>query len=92
MAVTVLILSSVGENMLLAIKSLKRANMAPKRHAAGMMILGFSDLKIILAICGMAIPTKEMGPAKAVTVAERMLDTTIRVNLKRFISMPRVPA
>ena len=92
MAVTVLILSSVGENMLLAIKSLKRENMTPKRHAAGMMILGFSDLKIILAICGMAIPTKEMGPAKAVTVAERMLDTTIRVNLKRFISMPRVPA
>ena len=92
MAVTVLILSSVGENMLLAIKSLKRANMTPKRHAAGMMVLGFSDLKIILAICGIAIPTKEIGPAKAVTVAESMLDTTISANLKRFISIPKVAA
>ena len=91
-AVTVLMDSSVGEKRLLAIRSLKRQNALPIRKDAGMITLGLPDLKSSLATCGIAIPTKDTGPAKAVTVAERILDNIISAVLKALTFMPRVVA
>ena len=73
-AVTELMESSVGENNVLASRSLNRQNTAPPRKHPGITTMGFAVLNSCLIIWGTAIPTKETGPAKAVTVAERMLD------------------
>lgn len=51
-------------------------------------MMGFAVLNSCLIIWGTAIPTKETGPAKAVTVAERMLDNRISSIRNRLILTP----
>ena len=72
--VTVLILSSVGAKSVRAMRSLAMQNTDPPRNAAGMITSGFEVPMARFMRKGTAIPTKETGPAKAVTVADRMLD------------------
>ena len=84
-AVTELMESSVGENNVLASRSLNRQNTAPPRKHPGITTMGFAVLNSCLIIWGTAIPTKETGPAKAVTVAERMLDNRISSIRNRLI-------
>ena len=62
-AVTVLILSSVGANTVLAIRSHSRQNTLPPRKQAGIIRIGLFVPKILFVNCGTAIPTKEIGPA-----------------------------
>ena len=91
-AVTVLMLSSEGAKRLLARRSQKRQKADPRRKEAGIMIRGFSDLKRFPATWGIAIPTKDTGPANAVTVADNTLETMISNILKPYMLMPRLPA
>ena len=87
-AVTVLIESSVGIKSVLAIRSQRRQKRAPPKKAAGMMTRGFAVPKSFFIRWGTAIPTKETGPAKAVTQADRREGRRIRRSLKRGISTP----
>ena len=87
-AVTELILSSVGAKAVLAISSQISVIIAPPRKHAGIMISGFAVFKMPLMICGTAIPTKDIGPAKAVTVADKRLDARIRITRNAFILTP----
>ena len=73
-AVIVLTDISVGEKSILLRKSHKRQKLPPARKQAGIIIIGLAVLKRLLARCGTAIPTKEIGPAKAVTQADNTLD------------------
>ena len=70
-AVTVLMLSSVGAKTVLAIISQSIQKMLPPRKQAGIITSGFDVLKSTRIMCGTAIPTKETGPAKAVTEADK---------------------
>lgn len=87
-AVTELMESSVGENNVLASRSLNRQNTAPPRKHPGITMMGLRGLKQLFDHMGTAIPTKETGPAKAVTVAERMLDNRISSIRNRLILTP----
>ena len=71
-------LSSVGAKTVLAIRSQNRQNTAPPRKQAGITRIGFAVFRRLFAMWGTAIPTKEIGPAKAVTQAERILESRIR--------------
>ena len=64
-AVTVLILSSVGANIILASKSQNRQNTAPPRKQAGIIYMGFVLFSMLFTMCGTAIPTNDIGPANA---------------------------
>lgn len=90
--VTVLMLSSIGAKMLRAIRSHTRQNTAPARKEEGMTISGFEVWRRLFVRKGTAIPTKETGPAKAVTVAERMLERRISTGRKSFVFTPIVRA
>ena len=46
---------------------------------------GFVVFKDNLVICGTAIPTKEIGPASAVTQADKRLDSKMIQTLKKRI-------
>ena len=85
-AVTELILTSVGANTVLAIRSQKSVMAAPPRKLAGIITYELSVLRHILTRCGTAIPTNDIGPANAVTVAARRLEIKIRplVNELRY--------
>ena len=74
-AVTELMLSSVGEKAVRAMKSQSRQNTAPPRKQAGSMTSGLAVPNIAFIKWGAAMPTKDTGPAKAVTQAERMLES-----------------
>ena len=88
-AVTELMDNSVGANMVLAIRSENRQNTAPPRKQAGVIRIGFVVFNMFLTRCGTAIPTNEIGPAKAVTVAERMLESNISQNRNQAMFTPR---
>ena len=90
--VTVLIESSTGANIVRARRSQSIQKTAPVSTQAGTMIIGFEVLNIMRTIWGTAIPTKEMGPANAVTHAERMLERIISSTLKSFTFTPRLCA
>ena len=80
MAVTVLILSSVGTNRVLAIRSQKRQKRLPPRKHAGIIRMGFSVPNSFLIRCGAATPTKEMGPANATMHADKRPESnTIKI-------------
>ena len=81
-AVTELMLSSVGANAVLAIRSQNRQNTAPPRKHPGMINNGLDVFIRLFTRCGTAIPTKEIGPAKAVTQADRTLDNKISATRK----------
>ena len=90
--VTVLMLSSSGEKRLRAIKSQKMQKTAPPKNEAGITTSGFAVRKSCLTRKGTAIPTKETGPANAVTVAESRLERRIRMGRKIFVFTPIVRA
>jgi hypothetical protein len=80
--------SSVGERTSRAIRSDKRQKEAPPRKQAGTMTDGIVVLKSLRIRWGTATPTKDMGPAKAVTVAESSEEVRISSSRKRFIFTP----
>ena len=77
MEVTVLIFSSRGAKAILAIRSHIIQKTAPPRNVPGMIISGLDVPKLLFIRNGTAIPTKEIGPAKAVTVADKILESKI---------------
>ena len=78
--------SSVGAKIILLSKSQNRQKIPPPREHAGIIIIGFVLLKSLFTRCGTAIPTKEIGPANAVTHADNIPDNTTRyiLNLRIF--------
>ena len=88
-AVTVLMLSSVGEKTVLAMPSQNRQNTPPPRKQAGRIHSGFAVRNRLYIRWGTAIPTKEMGPAKAVTQADSTLDRRIRAMRNSRMLTPR---
>ena len=90
--VTVLMVSSVGEKAVRAMRSQARQNTLPVRKVAGMSTMGREGRKIRRVMWGTAMPTKEMGPAKAVTQADRMLDRRIRATRKPLTLTPMLLA
>ncbi len=90
-AVTVLMLSSVGAKRVLAMRSEKRQNTAPPRKHAGNMTIGFCVFMRFLIRWGTATPTKETGPANAVTTADSTLDRRITAIRRRSTLTPRLP-
>ena len=76
-AVTELMLTSVGAKAVRAMRSQNRQNTPPPRKQAGIIHSGSADLNRDFIRCGTAMPTKEMGPAKAVTQADSTLDNRI---------------
>lgn len=91
-AVTELMESSVGANIVRAIRSLNRQNTAPPRKLPGIMTMGFAVPNIRFTSCGTAMPTKDTGPAKAVTQADKMLESRISSARNRFTLTPRLLA
>ena len=89
MDVTVLMLSSTGAKAVLAIRSHIIQNTAPVIKEPGITISGFDVPRHALAINGTAIPTKEIGPAKAVTQADRILDNRINCTRNSRTLTPR---
>ena len=92
MEVTVLIFSSSGANAILAIRSHIIQKTAPPRKVPGMMINGLEVPKLLFIKNGTAIPTKEIGPAKAVTVADKILESRIRATRKNLMLTPMLCA
>ena len=88
MDVTVLMLSSTGAKAVLAIRSHIIQNTAPVIKHPGITIIGFDVPRHALVINGTAIPTKEIGPAKAVTHAESTLDRSMSRTLNTLIFTP----
>ena len=87
-AVTELILISVGANSVLAIPSQNNVITAPNRKHPGIRIIGFAVLVISFTRCGTAIPTKEIGHAKAVTQAESILESRMSPIRRSFTFTP----
>ena len=75
--VTVLMFSSVGAKAVRAIRSQNIQNTAPPRKVAGITTNGFAVFSPRLTRWGTAMPTKEIGPANAVTQAASTLDSRI---------------
>ena len=84
--------SSVGANIVRAIRSLNRQKTAPPKKHPGITTIGFAVPKSRFTSCGTAIPTKDTGPAKAVTQADRMLESRISSARNRFTFTPRLLA
>ena len=91
-AVTVPIASSDGEKIVLATKSQNIQNTASHKKIAGIVTTGFVVFKDSLVICGTAMPTKEIGPASAVTQADKRLDSKMIQTLKKRIRIPMLCA
>ena len=53
-----------------------------------MIISGLDVPKLLFIRNGTAIPTKEIGPAKAVTVADKILESKIKATRKNLIFTP----
>lgn len=86
-AVTELILISVGANTVLAIPSQKVSQLHHTKTPRNQDNRARCFVAI-LTRCGTAIPTKEIGPANAVTQADRRLDKRIIVTLNTFTLTP----
>ena len=81
-------LSSVGAKAMRATRSLNMQKTAPPRKAAGITTRGFEVPRALLTRKGTAMPTKETGPAKAVTQADRIPDRRISSMRKRLTLTP----
>ena len=75
-AVTELMDSSVGANRLRAIRSHSKQKVAPPSAQPGSTYSGLALPSACRTKCGTAIPTKEIGPANAVTQAASRLDSS----------------
>ena len=87
-AVTELMLTSVGAKAVRAMRSHIRQKAPPPKKQAGIITMGSAVLKRVFIRWGTAMPTKEMGPAKAVTQAESTLDSRISAARKAFRGTP----
>lgn len=87
-AVTVPIASSTGANAVRAIRSQNIQNTAPHKNDAGIINIGLVVLSKSFVICGTAMPTNDIGPAKAVTHADNILESNININRKNLIFIP----
>lgn len=85
-------LISTGAKTVLEIISQKSVTHAPQKKHAGIATSGFAVLAASFTICGTAMPTKDTGPAKAVTHALSMLEHRIRSILKAFMFTPELRA
>ena len=85
-------LSSVGANAIRAIRSQNIQNTAPPKKLAGITTSGLDVPRARFIRNGTAMPTKEIGPANAVTVAERTLEIKIRATRNRFTLTPMLCA
>ena len=90
--VTVLIFNSIGANAILAIRSQIIQNTAPPTNVPGITTKGFDVRSACFTRYGTAIPTNQIGPANAVTLAERILDKRISATLKKRIFTPMLCA
>ena len=88
MAVTVPTANSDGAKTTREIKSQNKQKTDPNKNDPGMSTIGFDVFISIRMMCGTAIPTKEIGPANATTVAESMLDNTMIAILVKRIFVP----
>ena len=70
-------------------RSQKRQNTAPPKKHAGIITIGFAVLNSLRIRCGTATPTKLIGPANAVTQAERTPESRISAirNARMFTPM-----
>ena len=91
MAVTVLMLSSVGARAVRASMSHSKQNPAPHKKLAGMSAMGLELPVNTRTMWGAAMPTKDTGPAKAATQAESSPDSTTNsaCNARTFTPMLR---
>ena len=87
-AVTELTETSSGEKADRATVSQKSVTIAPRRNETGIITRGFIVLVRSLARCGTAIPTKDTGPAKAVTTADSRLEKIMRKKRSNLIFTP----
>ena len=85
-AVTELIPSSAGAKAVLAMRSQNRQKTAPPKKHPGIMRRGLELRNMLFTKWGTAIPTKDTGPAKAATTADKILEHKIRAarNCKRL--------
>ena len=81
-------LSSMGEKAIRASRSQPRQNTAPPRKQAGIIRRGWAVPKRLLIRWGTATPTKEMGPAKAVTAAASRLESRMSCSRKERTFTP----
>ena len=91
-AVTVLILSSVGAKTVRAIRSQIRHTSAPKTKQVGITKRGFVFFKSLDERNGTATPTNEIGPANAAAVALRIPLMIIIKSRSLFTFTPIVKA
>ena len=81
-------LTSVGAKAVLAIRSHIRQKAPPPRKQAGIISIGSAVPNSRFIRWGTAMPTKEMGPAKAVTQADNRLDSRIRTTRSSLMLTP----
>ena len=86
--VTVLIFSSSGANAIRAIRSHIIQKTPPPRKVAGITTSGLEVPRLRFTRYGTAIPTKEIGPANAVTQADSTLDVRISMIRKNLMFTP----
>ena len=87
-AVTELMDISRGAKAVRAMRSQNRQKAAPPRKQPGMTIRGLAVRNRLFTRWGTAMPTKEMGPAKAVTQADSRLDSKISSTRNRLMFTP----
>lgn len=92
MAVTELMLSSVGAKTVRAARSQNRQNTAPPAKHAGTCTSGFAVPNSPFISCGTAMPTNEIGPANAATQAESTLESRMSAARKARILTPMLRA
>ena len=91
-AVTELMLTAAGAKAVRAMRSHARQKMPPPRKHAGIISSGSAVLNSAFIRCGSAMPTKETGPAKAVTQAESTLESRMSAVRNARIGTPRLRA
>ena len=91
-AVTELMLTEAGAKAVRAMRSHARQKMPPPRKLAGISKSGSAVLKSAFIRCGSAMPTNEMGPAKAVTQADNTLESRMSAARNALIGTPMLRA
>ena len=84
--------SSVGANRLRAMRSQSRQNAAPPSAQPGRTCKGLALPSAPLTRWGTAMPTKEIGPAKAVTQAASRLERSTSAMLNGRTATPTLLA
>ena len=67
-------------------------NTAPAKNVPGIIMSGLAVPNAFLVRNGTAIPTNEIGPANAVTHADRILDNKINATRKSLMFTPMLCA